>query len=181
MQVTLQEPAASGTHPIRLRDVLRHYPTGVTAVTALDGQGAPVGMAVGSFNSVSLSPALVAFMADHSSTTWPHIRTAGAFCANVLSGDQDAICRALALSGGNKFADLVWHRSPGTGSPVLSGVSAWIDCKITEVHPAGDHDIVIGEVVALDLAAESERGDPLIFFRGGYSRLTSNGSNEAIA
>jgi flavin reductase (DIM6/NTAB) family NADH-FMN oxidoreductase RutF len=165
--------AAIGTDPARFRHVLGHYPTGVVAITSLAPDGAPVGMAVGTFSSVSLTPALVSFFADHSSTTWPTIRAAGTFCANVLSGSQHHICRALARRGGDKFSDLVWRPARHTGSPLLEDVAAWVDCRITEVHTVGDHDIVIGEVLGLDLAGEPHHADPLIFFRGAYSRLAA--------
>jgi 3-hydroxy-9,10-secoandrosta-1,3,5(10)-triene-9,17-dione monooxygenase reductase component len=159
--------------PSRFRYVLGHYPTGVVAITAIDPDGAPVGMAVGTFASVSLSPPLVTFFADHGSTTWPVIRAAGAFCANVLSGTQHRVCQSLSRRGGDKFADLDWSPSEHTGSPLVRGAAAWADCRITAVHRAGDHDIVIGEVLGLDLAAEPHHADPLVFFRGGYSRLVA--------
>ena len=70
-----------------LRAVMAHYPTGVVVVTAM-ADGAPVGFVVGSFTSISLDPPLVGFFADQSSTTYPKVERAGAFCANVLSSDH---------------------------------------------------------------------------------------------
>lgn len=162
-----------GTDPDRFRHVLGHYPTGVVAITGIDARGAPVGMAVGTFASVSLSPALVTFFADRGSTTWPAIRESGQFCANVLSGAQRGVCGALSRRGPDKFAALDWRPSDQTGSPIVDGASAWIDCRVDAVLPAGDHDIVIGEVLDLALAPHPHHADPLIFFRGGYSRLAA--------
>ena len=72
----------------KFRQVLGHFPTGVTVVTAIH-EGAPVGLAIGSFASLSLQPPLVMFGAGTSSSTWPKIREAGVFCINVLAEDQD--------------------------------------------------------------------------------------------
>lgn len=150
--------------PARFRAVLGHFPTGVVAITAMPLSGAPAGMAVGSFTSVSLDPPLVAFLPGRSSTSFPLIRAARSFCANVLSADQEDVCRALAVSGGDKFAGIAW-RPAGSGAPIIAGAVAWIDCDIDTVHTAGDHYIVIGRV--RDLGMEKPAA-PLVFHRGGY-------------
>lgn len=153
----------------RFRDVLGHFPTGVAVVTGMDADGRPAGMAVGSFSSVSLDPPLVAFMPDRSSSSWPKFRDSGAFCVNILGAEQESVCRAFAMKGGDKFAELSW-RPAGSGSPILDGVLAWIDCDLDVVHEAGDHYIVIGRVRELDIGTPAL---PLVFFQGGYGRFTS--------
>jgi flavin reductase (DIM6/NTAB) family NADH-FMN oxidoreductase RutF/DNA-binding IclR family transcriptional regulator len=155
--------------PTRFRSVLGHFPTGVAVVTGLDAEGAPAGMAVGSFSSVSLDPPLVAFMPDKSSTSWPKFRDAGSFCVNILGAEQESVCRTFATRGGDKFAELSW-RPAGSGAPVLDGVLAWIDCDTEVVHEAGDHFIVIGRVRELDIGTPAL---PLVFFQGGYGRFSS--------
>ena len=79
----------------KYRQVLGHFPTGVTVITAVV-DGTPVGMAVGSFASLSLEPPQVLFCAGHSSTTWPKIKEAGSFCVNILAEDQEDVCRVFA-------------------------------------------------------------------------------------
>jgi hypothetical protein len=79
--------------------VLGHFSTGVAVVSAMH-QGAPVGLAMGSFFSVSLDPPLVGFCAAKTSKTWPGIKEAGRFGVNVLTADQEALCRQFAASGG---------------------------------------------------------------------------------
>ena len=148
------------------RQVLGQYPTGVTVVTA-NCAGTPVGMVVGSFTSVSLDPMLVAFFPDKSSTTWPKIRPTGLFCVNVLSADQETVCRAFTAKAPDKFDRTGW-RLATSGSPILGGVVAWIDCDIWSVIDAGDHFIVIGRVRDLDMPNPAL---PLVFFRGGYGRF----------
>lgn len=148
------------------RMVLGHFATGVTIITAFDG-GEPVGMAANSFTSVSLDPPLVLFCAAHSSSTWPRIRSAGAFCVNILTEDQEELSRLFATKGADRFNGVGWRPGP-SGSPIIADVLAWIDCRIEAEHDAGDHVIVVGRVLAMDAA---RAGKPLVFYRGGYGRF----------
>lgn len=165
-------PRASGSRPViepdAYRHVLGHFPTGVTVATAIGTDEAPVGMAVGSFTSVSLDPPLVAFLPDKSSSSFPKIRDAGCFCVNVLADDQESVCRSFAAKGADKFAGIGW-RAAGSGAPIIDGGVAWIDCDIEDVLDAGDHYIVLGRVRDLEVAAHRS---PLLFFRRGYGRFT---------
>ncbi|PTT69066.1 flavin reductase family protein, partial [Arthrobacter sp. HMWF013] len=145
------------------------YPTGVTLITAAPGGAEPAGMVVGTFSSVSLDPPLVAFMPDVSSTSWPRIREAGSFCANVLTASQQDVCRAFSRKAEDRFSANAWGDTP-SGSPRLDGAAAWIDCDIEDVIRTGDHDIVIGRVKALGVGSSKEL--PLLFLRGGYGSFT---------
>ena len=149
------------------RRILGHYPTGVCAVTTADESG-PVGMIVGSFTSVSLDPPLVAFLPDRGSSTWRKIAAAGQFCVNVLSQDQQDVCKALSSKTADKFG-AVAYRLSGSGLPIIDGVVAWIDCELHATHEAGDHDIAIGRVRALDV---EHPGPPLVFVRGAYGSIS---------
>lgn len=156
----------------RFRAVLGHFPSGVVAVTALDGGGHPTGMTVSSFTSVSLAPPLVAFFPGATSTTFPAIAERGTFTVNVLAEGQEEICRALSASGGDKFAHVPWQPGPH-GDPVIDGAVAWIACTIESVHPAGDHRIVLGHVD--DLEADTG-ASPLLFFRSRYGTIQNQAS-----
>ncbi|MFD9665134.1 flavin reductase family protein [Rhodococcus sp. NPDC059968] len=149
------------------RKVLGHYPTGVTIVTAVDSEGSPAGLAVGSFTSVSLQPPLVAFLPTKTSTSFPKIKTAKSFCVNILAHDQEAICRTFAMSGTDKFASVSWHEAP-SGAPIIEGTAGWIDCEFHDIVDAGDHHIVLGLV--RDLYADSAR-EPLAFLHGQYGSI----------
>ncbi|MFJ4208059.1 flavin reductase [Paenarthrobacter sp. NPDC089675] len=151
------------------RYVLGQYPTGVTLITAAGSDDEPAGMVVGTFSSVSLDPPLVAFMPDVRSTSWPKIREAGSFCANVLTAGQQNVCRAFSRKAEDRFSANQWGDTP-SGSPRLEGAAAWIDCDIEDVIRAGDHDIVIGRVKALGVGSSKEL--PLLFLRGGYGSFT---------
>jgi 3-hydroxy-9,10-secoandrosta-1,3,5(10)-triene-9,17-dione monooxygenase reductase component len=149
------------------RNVLSHYPTGVSIVTGdVPGEG-PVGLVVGTFTSLSLEPALVSFMPAKSSKSWPKIESSGAFCVNVLGASQGELCRQFSARGGNKFEGVDW-RPTTTGSPLLSGVMAWVDCRIEQVFDSGDHQIVVGRVV--DLRVESDEL-PMTFLRGTFGQV----------
>jgi 3-hydroxy-9,10-secoandrosta-1,3,5(10)-triene-9,17-dione monooxygenase reductase component len=148
------------------RQVLGHFPTGVTVISAMDGDE-PVGLAIGSFFSLSLEPALVGFCVGKTSGSWARMEESGRFCVNVLGDDQEDVCRAFAMSGDDKFAGIGWKPAE-SGSPKIDGVLAWIDCEVDAVHDGGDHHIVVGRVLGLGVG---EEGNPLIFFRGGYANL----------
>lgn len=151
--------------PNEFRRVLGHFPTGVTVVTGADADGA-TGMAIGSFASVSLDPPLVMFCPGKDSASWSQIKKTGSFCVNVLGEDQKDVCGVFASKADDKFAGIEWT-TEATGSPVIPGSIAWIDCEVHAIHDGGDHDIVVGKVVALDTAADN---GPLLFFQGGYGR-----------
>jgi 3-hydroxy-9,10-secoandrosta-1,3,5(10)-triene-9,17-dione monooxygenase reductase component len=135
-------------------------------VTARPDDG-PVGLAVGSFCSVSLDPALVGFFPAATSSSWPGIEAAGSFCVNILAEDQEDVCRRFATKGVDKFEGLGW-RPASSGAPLLDGVLAWIDCDLHSVTEAGDHWCVLGRVRELAVARET---GPLVFYRGGYGRF----------
>jgi len=153
--------------PMVYRQVLGHFPTGVTVISSLV-DGRPVGLAIGSFFSVSLDPPLVGFCVARSSSTWPSIAETGVFGVSVLAEDQHETSGRFASRGEDKFEGITWDPSPITRSPLIHGAVAHIDCEIYETHPGGDHVIVEGLVRSLDV----HRPDvgPLLFFKGGYGR-----------
>ncbi len=151
----------------KFRQVLGHFPTGVTVITAMH-EGAPAGFAVGSFASLSLDPPQVLFCAGKQSSSWPKIQAAGKLCVNVLADDQEDVSRVFASKAPDKFAELAWRPS-GNGAPFLEGSLVSIDCEVANVIDSGDHFVVIASVTHLDVHHE---GHPLIFYRGGYARVS---------
>jgi 3-hydroxy-9,10-secoandrosta-1,3,5(10)-triene-9,17-dione monooxygenase reductase component len=154
--------------PATYRTVMGHFATGVTVITAIDGEE-PVGMACNSFTSVSLDPPLVLFCAADSSTTWPRIQRSGKWAANFLDEDGEEICRIFAQKGADRFSHLEYSIGR-TGSPILRDSLAFVDCETIDEHQAGDHMIVVGKVLELGYASDNK---PLIFYRGGYGRYVS--------
>jgi len=149
----------------RFREVMGHFATGVTIVTAMEDEG-PVGFTCQAFASLSLEPPLVALAPGKSSTSWPRIAAAGSFAVNILAEDQEALCRDFAVSGGDKFAGVGW-RIGGNGAPLLDGVLAWLECELLITHDAGDHELVVGRVQDMGVT----RGRPLVYYRGGFGRF----------
>jgi len=155
--------------PATFRQVLGHFCSGITVVTAV-ADGVPAGLTCQSFFSVSLDPPLVAFSSSRASTSYPAIRRAQSFCINILAHGQEPLSTAFARSGGDKWRGVSWR--PGrTGSPILDGVLAWVECTTVVEHEAGDHYLTIGRVVSLEQAGA---GDPLLYFRGSYGRLAAS-------
>jgi len=157
----------SGLDQARFREVLGHFATGVTIVTAREGDE-PVGFSCQSFAALSLDPPMVILAPSKSSTSWPRIAAAGAFCVNILGEHQEAVCRAFAVSGGDKFDGIDWL--PGvTGSPVITGSLATVECRLGEIFEGGDHELVTGHVVAMEIG----EGAPLVFYRSGFGRFVA--------
>jgi 3-hydroxy-9,10-secoandrosta-1,3,5(10)-triene-9,17-dione monooxygenase reductase component len=162
----MHEPPAP-VEVARFREVLGHFATGITVVTAME-EAEPVGFTCQAFTSLSLEPPLIALAPGKSSTSWPRIRAAGRFGVNILADDQEALCRDFAVSGGDKFVSVQWQ--PGrNGTPRLVGSLAWVECDVVLIHDAGDHELVIGQVTALDVDHERT---PLLYYRGGFGRFT---------
>ena len=149
------------------RQVLSHFATGVTVVTARH-RSQLTGFTANSFCSVSLEPMLVSFCVSNSSAAWPLIKAAGIFCVNILADDQQDVCATFARKGVDRFAQASYRLS-GSGTPILDGVLAWIECSIATVLPAGDHVIVLGQVYDMEHAAV---GNPLIWSKGKFGTFT---------
>ena len=152
--------------PQGLRETMGAFCSGVVVVTALGREpGAqPLGFTCQSFVSLSLDPPLISISPARTSSTWPRIREVGRFAVNVLAHDHAHLSSKFARSGADKYAGVSWRPAPD-GSPVLDGVSAWIECEVWREYDGGDHTIVIGEVTAL---GHDVRRPPLLYYRGGY-------------
>lgn len=163
---TMIEPGV--IEPLRFREALGHYASGITVITSLlDSE--PVGFSCQSFYSVSMSPPLVSFSVMASSYSYPKIRRAGRFAVNILSGDQVAISNQFARRGADKWQGVDWQASP-LGNPVIAGSLYWLDCDIQAEHKAGDHLIIVGEVKAM-MGRKAERKSPLLYYKGQYCNL----------
>lgn len=151
----------------QFRAVLGHFASGVVLVTGIH-DAKPAGLTCQSFFSLSLAPPLVAVAPGKSSTSWPRVASSGHICINVLSAEQEGLARTFARTGADKFAGVGWSPA-ANGAPRLHGALAWIDCVIRDVHEAGDHYLVVSEVVEV----ETGSGQPLLFYRGGFGGFTS--------
>jgi 3-hydroxy-9,10-secoandrosta-1,3,5(10)-triene-9,17-dione monooxygenase reductase component len=147
-----------------LRRAFGHLPTGVTVITATSAEG-PIGMTANSVTCVSLAPPMLLFCPGRSSDTWPAMRRTGRFTVNVMAEHHEAVSRRFASKGIDRFADL--EAQPGPAGPRLNEAVLWIDCAVRDEREAGDHTIVLADILAFeDAAAFTTR--PLIFFLGRY-------------
>lgn len=149
------------------RRIAGHWLTGVAVVTSVL-EDEPCGMTVNAVTSLSLDPPQFLVCLDRRTKTLAAIRASENFCINYLSEHQEHVSTVFARRGGDKFAALKYG-SGRTGSPVLEGVIAHVECKLHEVLPGGDHDIVIGDAVF----GSARGGDPLGYFAGSYRRIKS--------
>lgn len=149
--------------PAELRQVLGCFVTGVTVVTTLEPGGAPRGFTANSFTSVSLDPPLVLVCVGRKATSHDVFTAGGGFAVNILSHGQQEVSARFASRGADKFAGLAWRPGQGGGA-LLEGSLAWLDCRLERVIPAGDHSILLGEVLDLGRAPLQ----PLAWCRGRY-------------
>ncbi|WP_051795997.1 flavin reductase family protein [Kibdelosporangium aridum] len=156
---------------LRYREVMGHYPTGVTVVTGIADDDEPVGMVIGTFTSVSLDPPLVAFLPTRASRRFARLRTARSFCINVLAHDQVELCRTMASPAPDKFSNVEWTAS-STGAPAIAGAVAHVHCAPQQAIEAGDHFIQLCEVESMEVHRQVT---PLLFFQGGYGGFSPHG------
>ncbi|QXD15227.1 flavin reductase family protein [Rhodocaloribacter litoris] len=152
-----------------LRDVMRLVPSPVTVVTARSGEEVR-GITIGSFTSVSLDPPLVSFNVGRDARMHDLITRADRFAIHVLQEDQAHLSEHFALpdrAAGDQF-DAVPHRLDPHGLPLLEDVLAVLVCRPYAVHEAGDHVIVVGEVMEARVGAS---GRPVLYCRRGYYGL----------
>jgi len=159
-------PAMSKIEKQQFRRICGKFASGITVATVLDAAGAPHGMTANSFTSVSLTPPLVLVCVDHRARILEHFRIGEHFGVNILGAGQRHFSDKFAGSGYDRFEGVEW-RAGETGVPLLPDVLATLECARVKVVTAGDHDIVIGEV----LHANCQDGDPLVFYGSQYRCL----------
>lgn len=150
-----------------MRDALGCFGTGVTIVTTLDADGAPVGLTANSFTSVSLDPELLLVCLNRKSQSLPTFEKAEAFAVNVLRVEQKELAQRFAMSDADRFRDTLWS-SWATGVPILDGSLASFECTKYAEYDGGDHLILVGRVIDVRFEAQE---DPLLYFRGAYREL----------
>ncbi|MDQ0390277.1 alpha/beta fold hydrolase [Labrys monachus] len=163
-------PAAAAGSPsqdafdrLAFRKALGSFLTGVTVVATMAEDGAPRGFTANSFTSVSLDPPLILICIARTASSYPVFAGSGHFSVNILADTQADLSSLFATRSADKFAGAAWRRGPA-GSPILDGVAAWFDCRRHEAIEAGDHVILIGEVVGFD----HRPLNPLGYCRGAH-------------
>ncbi len=147
------------------RKIMGHFATGVTIVTT-DGEAGSHGLTANAVASLSLDPPLVLVAVDKRAATLEYLVKNRCFAVNILRLDQEDLSRRFAAPGPKDFSDLTITTAV-TGAPILAESLAFLDCRVYEILPGGDHNIFVGEIVA----GEYQGGEPLLYFSGRYRRL----------
>lgn len=154
-----------------MRTVMGHFATGVGVITVRGMDGGAVGTTANAISSVSLRPPLLLVCLATTSGTLAELRRVERFAINILATDQREHADRFALRGADARAHEVELEMHQVGVPVLADALAAIACRVEAIHPAGDHEIVIGRPLSLESA--DRETEPLIFYRGRYSRLAA--------
>jgi flavin reductase (DIM6/NTAB) family NADH-FMN oxidoreductase RutF len=152
--------------PSNFRRCCSKFATGVTVATVMDAAGAPHGLTVNSFTSVSLVPPLVLICIDYSSNVLPMFRQATHYGINILGVEQRDLSTRFAMRGQDRFDGVAWQ--PGeTNVPLIADALAYFECAVRHVVEAGDHAIFVAQVER----AVHREGKPLLYFDSGYRSL----------
>src|SRR5262245_12226098 len=147
------------------RKIMGHFATGVTVVTTRVGEER-WGMTANAVASLSLDPPLVLVAVDKKAHMNGLLKEARCFAMNILTEAQEELSRRFAQRGPKEWGDVA-VTTAATGAPVFAEALGYVDCKVTDILPGGDHDIFLGEIVA----GEFREGRPLLYYCGKYGRM----------
>lgn len=143
------------------KQIMGNYPTGVTIVTTTGKDKKPVGLTVNSFASVSLDPLMLLWSIDHRVSSLKEFTEGGKFAVHVLHGEQQELCKTFASKVEDRFSGCNWSYSKND-LPIIEGAFGVFECKTFKAIEAGDHTVLIGEVI--DLQIEPSK-DPMLYHR----------------
>lgn len=156
------------------RSVMARFTTGVTVVTTVE-KGAFYGLTVNAFCSISLEPNLLLVSLNYHSQTYAVIRRSSVFAVNILTAEQRDIAVRFAQKGmtSGKSFEGIPLQTRVTGAPLFTDALAQIECRVVAEYPGGDHALILGEAVSLDVPrhAEVEETSPLLYYRSSFLAL----------
>jgi len=159
----------SSIDPRTLRNAFGTFATGVTVVTMRDDTGAPTGVTVNSFSSLSLDPALCLFSLGKNQVSCRWMDDGCEFVVNVLAEGQDDVAWGFAKPRDDKFDGVPNCAGTVVDVPCIEGALSRFECRLWAKHDGGDHDLIIGQV----LHVEEAEGRPMLFYRGTMGALAS--------
>lgn len=148
------------------RSIMGNYPTGVTVITTSSPEGEPVGLTVNSFTSVSMDPKLISWSIDKSVSTHDIFTEQESFAVHTLAHNQGDICMLFATKGTDRFSQIDWHSSENN-LPIIHGYSGLLECKVHKTVDAGDHTMLIGEVIN----AHNQETEPLLYHQRVFGAI----------
>ncbi|MCC6341774.1 MAG: flavin reductase family protein [Bryobacterales bacterium] len=150
----------------QFRRVCSRFATGVAIAAVVDESGAPHGLTINSFTSVSLDPPLVLICISYHTPLLQRFLQASHFGLSFLKADQWEISDRFAMRVDDRF-DGIPYQTGQFGAPLLSSCLASMECAMRQILDGGDHAILMAEV----MAAETGGGDPLLFFDSSYQNM----------
>lgn len=152
-----------------LRTAMGRFATGVSVVTTKNGDEIN-GMTANALTSVSLEPPLILICVDRDNYTHRLVSESKIFAVNILSESQQELADAFARPGPGKadYLSKLETFKAITGSPIIANCLSYLDCRVVQMHQAGDHTIFIGQVTAAEVKSDN---NPLIYWNGSYRRL----------
>lgn len=170
----MSQKASNSTSQVdarEFRNALGTFATGVTIITTMSEEGEPIGLTANSFSSVSLDPPMVLFCLGRLSYSFAHFENSKHFVVNILSESQETQSNHFAKPSVDKWNDVTYDLC-GNGCPAFKDALAIFECATHDLHDAGDHVIIVGEVEEFRYRAE---GDPLLYYRGRYAQIGKDG------
>src|SRR6185436_7222580 len=150
----------------QFRHVMGNFATGITVVTTKDRSGAPYGLTVNAFTSVSLNPVLVLVCLDKKLSGLQAFKDSKHFGVSILSEHQEDLSRMFAKKDSERPLPIYFDGKLGV--PLLRNSVAVMECETVMIYEGGDHQIFLGEVQTAELI---QTDHPLLYFRGKYHRL----------
>ena len=147
------------------RRIMGRFAAGVTVVTTRVGDQL-AGMTANAVTSLSLDPPLVLLCVDKRAAFLGALKESRAYAMNIIAEEQEALSRRFAQKGPKEFHDIALTTAV-TGSPIFADALGWLDCKVADILPGGDHEIFLGEI----LAGDCRDGRPLLFYSGNYAKI----------
>ncbi|OHV29996.1 flavin reductase [Parafrankia colletiae] len=168
--------SAAVVEPAALRRAFRRHAAGVTVVTMAGPRG-PVGFTATSVASLSADPPLLSLSLSATSSCAPALLAAPSLVVHLLSDGQEGLAARFATSGIDRFAEPTRWRPLPTGEPLLVDASVWLRTRILSRLSAGDHHLVIAEVVETQVESDAEASTaPLVYHNGSYGTVTPRAS-----
>ena len=159
--------------PAAFRHVMSRLAGGVTVVATVDADGNAHGMTVNALTSVSLDPLLVLFCCERDSSLHEPVLSSGRWTISMLAAGQEKLSQWFAARerhGTDQFAGLAVREGIQTGVPMLADALAWVECRTWATYDGGDHTIVVGEVLELDVGTATD--GPLLYYASEYRTLS---------
>lgn len=147
------------------------FPTGVTVVTTDDPQGEAYGVTVSSFTSVSLDPQLILICLDNDLRGLDYFSPDRLFAVNILSESQEKLSNHFATPDSDRSYGTGYYEKSESGTPLLKDRLAAMECRLEKTYSAGDHTILVGEVISAHIGQNVDQKSPLLYYRGRYGQM----------